>query len=147
MDQHFAYCKAKIKKQLCKTRMARVGANSYTLQMAKNEFDDEADDSPNANHLRAWREFREMKQAELAEKVGTNESMISLLESGKRGLSLKWLNRLAPALNTTPGYLLDHDPNDLPTDMLDLWQRVPAADRPRALEAIRIFEKRDRSAG
>src|SRR5687768_13320117 len=70
------------------------------------------------NHLKAWREFRRMTQEELAEKVGTTGSVISMLESGNRGLSDKWLRKLAPALNTSPGHLLDHDPNDLPTDII-----------------------------
>ena len=73
------------------------------------------------NHLEAWRRYRKLTQAELAEKVGTNANMISYLESGERGLSAKWLRKLADALNMTPGHLLDHDPNELPTDILDIW--------------------------
>lgn len=81
----------------------------------------ESDKNGGPNHLRAWREFRKMTLADLADKVGTNANMIGYLESGERGLSAKWLRRLAPALRTTPGFLLDHDPHDLPEDMLDIW--------------------------
>lgn len=73
------------------------------------------------NHLKAWRDFRDLTQAELAERVGTNANMIGYLESGERGLSAKWLRKLADALQITPGHLLDHDPNDLPTDILEIW--------------------------
>ena len=73
------------------------------------------------NHLKAWREFRELTQEQLAEAVGTNANMIHYLETGERGLSAKWLRRLAPALKTTPGLLLDHDPNDLDSDMIEAW--------------------------
>lgn len=76
------------------------------------------------NHLKAWREFREQSQEVLAEKVGTTPSMISMLETEQRGLSAKWLRRLAPALRTTPGFLLDHDPHELPRDLLDIWLRA-----------------------
>lgn len=81
------------------------------------------------NYLRAWREFRKLSRDQLAEKVGTNTNMILYLETGERGLSAKWLRRLAPALDTTPGMILDHDPNDLDSDVIDIWAR--AGDRER----------------
>lgn len=98
-------------------------------------------DAPEPNHLKAWREFRHMTQDELAEAAETTGSVISLLESGGRKLSPKWLRRLAPVLNTQPGYLLDHDPNDLPTEILDTWASIPEADRPRALEMLKVFKR------
>ena len=58
------------------------------------------------NYLRAWRTKRKLTQEQLADKVGTSANMIQYLESGERGLSLKWLRRLAPALDTTDGNLL-----------------------------------------
>lgn len=65
-----------------------------------------------------------MSQEELAEKVSTTASMISMLETEQRGLSAKWLRRLADALGTTPGFLLDHDPETLPRDLLDIWLKA-----------------------
>lgn len=76
------------------------------------------------NHLRAWREHRGLTQAQLAEIVGTEGSVISLLESGDRALSDKWLRRVAPALGTTPGILLDYDPNALGEEPLKAWFRA-----------------------
>lgn len=73
------------------------------------------------NYLRDWRERRKMTQAELAEAVGTNANMIGYLEAGERGLSAKWLRRLAPPLKITPGWLLDVDPSDVSDDMIDAW--------------------------
>ena len=96
---------------------------------------------PPANHLRAWREFRYMTQEELADAIGTAGNVIGLLESGQRGLSQKWLNKLAPALGTTPGHLLDHDPNDVPADLLDTWAAIPVEDRPRVLAVLQAFKK------
>jgi transcriptional regulator with XRE-family HTH domain len=77
------------------------------------------------NYLRAWREFRKMTQAELAAIIGTEGSVISLLESGDRGLSDKWLRRLAPALATTPGLLLDFPPDSVDDAILQLWNQLP----------------------
>lgn len=73
------------------------------------------------NHLKAWREYRGLTQSELATKVGTNSNMIGYLESGERGLSAKWLRKLADALDTSPGMILDHDPNALDSDILEIW--------------------------
>lgn len=92
------------------------------------------------NHLRAWREFREMTQEELAEKVGTTGSVISMIESGSRGLSDKWLRKLAPALETTAGSLLDHDPNDLPTDIIDIWTSIADRDKPTVRRILESFK-------
>lgn len=80
-----------------------------------------ADKNGGPNHLEEWRRYREMTQEELAEAVGTNANMIHYLETGNRGLSAKWLRRLAPALKTTPGMLLDHNPYDLADDMIEIW--------------------------
>lgn len=93
------------------------------------------------NHLRAWREFRHMTQDELAAAADTNASVISLLESGARKLSPKWLRRLAPILNTSPGYLLDHDPNDLPTAVLDIWSAIPEENRAQAMAVLETFKR------
>lgn len=99
----------------------------------------ETEKNAGPNYLQAWRKFRRITQDELAERVGTTKAVISLLESGQRPLSAKWLRKLAPALQTTPGHLLDHDPESLPTDMLALWADIDARDRPRALRVLESF--------
>lgn len=91
------------------------------------------------NHLKAWREFRKMSQEELGEKVGTSGSTISMLELGERGLSAKWLRKLAPALDTAPGHLLDHDPATLDNDVIDIWVNIADRDRAQALRVLRSF--------
>lgn len=97
------------------------------------------------NNLKAWREFRQMTQVELGKAAKTTASVVSLLESGERGLSLKWLLKFAPALSTTPGMILDHDPNDLNTDVLEIWATIPADKRAQATAILQTFAKR--SAG
>jgi transcriptional regulator with XRE-family HTH domain len=97
------------------------------------------------NNLRAWREYRELTQEQLAEKIGTTPGVISLLESGKRGLSLKWLLKFAPALRTTPGMILDHDPNDLDTSILEIWATVPDAVKPQATQILQTFSRKNRA--
>lgn len=93
------------------------------------------------NYLKAWREFRRMKQEELAEAIGTTKAVISLLENEKRPLSSKWLRKLAEALDTQPGHILDHDPNELPSDVFDIWSRIDQRDREQAARVLRSFDK------
>lgn len=95
---------------------------------------------PAANHLRAWREYRRLSQAALAEKVGTADNVISNLESGDRRLSDKWLQKLAVALETTPGYLLDYDPNDIDTELIRAAQDVAKGNREQVLQILRTFK-------
>lgn len=82
-----------------------------------------------------------MSQEALAEKVGTSGSVISMLESGNRGLSDKWLRKLAPVLGTTAGHLLDHDPNELGSDIIDIWTRIDPKDRAQAAKTLRTFTR------
>jgi transcriptional regulator with XRE-family HTH domain len=96
---------------------------------------------PSVNHLRAWREFRQMSQEELAARVGTAGNVIGLLESGERGLSDKWLRRLAPELGTTAGFLLDYAPEDIDRDLLEAVQQVSAEEKPRVLQILQTFKR------
>ena len=95
-----------------------------------------------AHYLREWREFREMTQEQLAGAVGTNASVISLLEDGKRRLSDKWLSRFAPVLRTSRGWILDHDPDSLPTDILEVWATIPENAKAQALDILQTFRKK-----
>lgn len=85
-----------------------------------------------------------MTQEELAETVvpPTTGSVISLLEDGDRGLSLKWLRRLAPALRTRPGFLADYDPNNLDTRALEMIEELPAEQKEQAVKILETFVKR-----
>ena len=91
------------------------------------------------NQLRAWREFRRMTQEELAAKADTTASQISMLESGERGLTHKWALKLAPILKTQPGHLFDTDPNELDSDVHEIWISIDKRDRARALKVLRSF--------
>lgn len=91
------------------------------------------------NFLAAWRALRDLTQEELAEKVGTTPSMISMLEAGERGLSAKWLRRIAPILKTTPGNILDRDPASY-GDVIDIWDAIAEREKPRALKVLESFK-------
>lgn len=92
------------------------------------------------NHLRAWRQHKRLTQTTLANLANTKASVISELESGQMQLSDKWLRRLAPHLGTTPGFLLDHDPNDMDSAFLEAAMAVPRERREQVLEILRTFK-------
>lgn len=101
-----------------KTGKASVPYKSHNAAM-----DDAYDKNGGPNHLRAWLRFRDMTGTQLADELGggVTAGMVSDLANSKRQLSAKWLRRIAPILGTTPGHLLDHDPADLPTDIVEVW--------------------------
>lgn len=100
---------------------------------------DGEDKNGGPNHLRAWRTFRGLTQSALAERIGTNPNMIQYLETGERGLSAKWLRKLAPALETTPGLLLDHDPHELDADILEIWGSATERERRQISEVAKAL--------
>lgn len=96
-------------------------------------------DSPPPHYLREWRLFRGLTQQQLADAVNTSKTMISELERYNLQLSPKWLRRIAPVLRTQPGHIIDHDPADLDTDIIDIWAAIAERDRPQALRVLRSF--------
>lgn len=98
---------------------------------------DNANVAEDRNYLRQWREKAKLSQDELAERVGTTKSVISLLENEKRPLSSKWLRKLADALGTTPGRILDINPEEANADVLDIWDHIRAKDRDTAIRVLR----------
>lgn len=93
------------------------------------------------NHLKAWRKFRHLTLEEVGLEIGTTKAVIQQLESGRMALSHKWLVKLAPVFGTTPGMLLDHDPNDLPTSVLDTWAAIPEESREQAMRVLESFKR------
>lgn len=131
MDMHYSLHSANLiaSPNVCGARGDIILVAAHTAYMADED----------RNYLRAWREYRKMSQDALAEKIGTTKAVISLLENEKRPLSSKWLRKLAEALNTQPGHILDHDPNELPTDVFDIWSRIAKQDREQAARILRTF--------
>jgi len=125
----------------------KASANYHSLcvadseRWAQKEGMEPQEKNGGPNYLREWRTFRRLSQAALAERVGTNANMIQYLETGERGLSAKWLRKLAPALDTTPGMLLDHDPHEMDSDILEIWGNASAREKRQISEVARALLK------
>lgn len=98
-------------------------------------------ESEERNYLSAWRTFRGLTQEELADAVGTTKSVVSLLENEQRPLSSKWLRKFAAVLETQPGYILDLDPNEIDTELMQTWSKIDANDRKQAVRVLQSFVK------
>lgn len=61
------------------------------------------------NALRVWREYRGLGIAELAEKSGYGNSMISKIETGARQGTVAFWNAVAAALGVTPDDIMPVD--------------------------------------
>lgn len=67
-----------------------------------------------SNQIRAFREARDLSLEALATSIGATNQQISLLETGKRRLTVDWLLRLSGALSCHPWALVA---DDLPEKM------------------------------
>ena len=90
-------------------------------------------------------EYRGLTVGDLAKKAGTTAQIITDLETGAAELSDKWLRRLAPALSTRAGLLLDvAEPTDANADILEVVEAIPKERRGQALEILRTFRTYNR---
>lgn len=78
--------------------------------------------------LKEWREYRQLTQEALADRVDMSVSNISQLERGLQGYSDEGLQALAEALQTEPGHILTVDPSD-DDAIWSLWERAEPSQR------------------
>lgn len=61
-------------------------------------------------NLKKWRKHRGLTLQQVADKVGSSRGYIQELESGKKKYTQDTVQKLAEALETTPGFLIEVDP-------------------------------------
>jgi transcriptional regulator with XRE-family HTH domain len=76
------------------------------------------------NHLRSLREAKGLTLEQIASALGTTNQQISLLEHGKRQLTVAWLTRLSAVLDCHPWALVDGSTTSLSASERDLVARV-----------------------
>ena len=102
--------------------------------------DEDEEEEQKTHHLREWREHRGLTVAELAKKTGLGVQTINDLESGAMDVSGKLLTKLADALDTTSGHILDNDPSDVDQSLFDTVRSIPKERRSQALEILKTFK-------
>jgi transcriptional regulator with XRE-family HTH domain len=90
--------------------------------------------------LKQWREYRDITQEELAERVGMSVGNISQLERGLQGYSQEGLESLAEALRCDPGHLLTVDPSK-DDAIWSIWDRAKPGERQMIVELAKTVVK------
>jgi transcriptional regulator with XRE-family HTH domain len=65
-----------------------------------------------ANNLRQLRKEAKLTLEEVAQRAGTSNQMVGMLERGDRQLTQRWLEKLAPALDVQPYQIITDAPQD-----------------------------------
>jgi transcriptional regulator with XRE-family HTH domain len=98
-------------------------------------------------YLAEWRQFRELTQEQLAERVGSSKGYISDLENSERRYNQDLLERFAKALDCKPWQLLI-DPSSIPTPypegvdpIANAVRKLPDDQRSVALRIIEAMAK------
>lgn len=85
--------------------------------------------------VRQWREYRNLTQEALAERVGVSHGTISRLENGRIAYTQRLLEAIADALRCTPADLLMRDPTD-PEAIWSIWDNLTPPLRRQAVALL-----------
>ena len=99
-----------------------------------------------AHFIREWREYRQLTQERLADRLEITKGALSNIETGKSGYTEPMLKALAYALRCEPADLIMRNP--MQEDAIwSIWDKVPETERPRVLRLIQEFAEPKRKAG
>lgn len=96
--------------------------------------------SKQRHFIRAWREFRNLSQEALAERMGIARSYISHIENGKRRYDQIFLESAADALGCAPADLIMRDPTESGS-IWSIWDQITPHDREQAMKVLETFKK------
>lgn len=96
--------------------------------------------------IREWRKFRNLNQAQLAERVDMAVPSISQIETYKQGWTDETLAALADALSCEPGDLLARNPLDKDAPW-SIWDKLKPEQRRMAMVMIRSLVVENTSTG
>nr|WP_246188842.1 helix-turn-helix transcriptional regulator [Nitratireductor arenosus] len=116
-----------------------VCALRQTVEMAKR-VQPRFKNGPRRHFVRQWREYRNLTQDQLAERVGVTPGTISQLETGRINYRQPLLEALADALQCRPGDILNVDPTQ-DDAIWSLWETLEPAQRRQAFQIIETFKK------
>lgn len=78
--------------------------------------------------IKQWREYRNLTQDALAERLETSKASISRIEAGDQAYTQDFLEACADALRTDPASLLMRDPSD-DEAVWSLWDKAKPGQR------------------
>jgi transcriptional regulator with XRE-family HTH domain len=90
--------------------------------------------------VREWREYRQLSQEALAERMGIARSYISHIENGKRRYDQVFLEAAADALACQPADLIMRDPTQRGS-IWSIWDQIAPEQREQAAKVLEAFKK------
>jgi transcriptional regulator with XRE-family HTH domain len=90
--------------------------------------------------FKEWREFRELSQERLAERLETSVASVSRIESGKQPYTQDYLEALAHALQADPASLLMRNPSD-PEAIWSIWDNAKPGERRMIIDLAKTVIK------
>lgn len=90
--------------------------------------------------LKEWREYRNLTQDALAERVGMTQGMVSHLETGRVPWNGQHLDILAEALMCEPADLIMRNPMD-PEAPWSIWETLEPPQRRQAIEIMKALKR------
>lgn len=95
-------------------------------------------------HLKEWRQWADLTQDELAERMKVSKAVISRRESGERDADLSFLIEAARALNVADyRMLLWPPPGEGAAPPWEVWQRLAEQDRLAVSKVIEALAQKD----
>lgn len=89
-------------------------------------------------YLREWRQYRNLTQDQLADRIGISRVMVSKIERGLNPYHQAFLKAAAEALSCEPADLLVRDPSK-PEAIWSVWENIPPLVRPQAIAILKTF--------
>lgn len=90
--------------------------------------------------IKEWREYRNLTQDQLAERLPISKATLSRIENRKIPYSQDFLEACAEALRCEPADLIMRNP--LSTDAVwSIWDQIPPAERDHAIEVLKTFRR------
>lgn len=90
--------------------------------------------------IKQWREYRNLTQEELAERLETSKASISRIEGGQQAYTQDFLEACADALMTDPASLLMRNPADEEA-VWSIWDKAKIGERQMIEEIVRTVVK------
>jgi DNA-binding Xre family transcriptional regulator len=91
-------------------------------------------------YIAQWRDFRNLTQEQLADRLEMTQSHLSMLENGKRGYTQETLEAIAHALQTDVASLLMRNPMD-DEAIWSIWDNAKPGERQMIVELAKTVTK------
>lgn len=90
--------------------------------------------------IREWRKYRKLTLERMADRLEVTACALSQLERGDVNYTQPMLEALAIELKCEPADLIMRPPTAAPALQV-VWDSIPEADRPRALQVLAAFAR------